>query len=179
MSVTWVRSAAGLWDTVPLDAALMALHRRGPLPVPAGQALFAIPAPLLARHHAPCGTERWTLLCGLGSRVRVNGAPVCPGVRVLADRDAIEPGSGQTVWFSAEELARVLPFPAAADTTCCIRCKLPMAPGTPAVRCPAPGCGFWHHQSDDLPCWTYSSGCAGCNHPTAFDAGFQWTPAAL
>jgi hypothetical protein len=95
---------------------------------------------------------------------------------VLADRDAIALGDRQILFFSSEKLARVLPFPGKDDHTSCIRCKLPLESGTPAVRCPSPECGFWHHQSDDQSCWTYTAACASCGHPTAFDAGFQWSP---
>jgi len=45
------------------------------------------------------------------------------------------------------------------------------------VRCPQ--CGVWHHQSDELPCWVYSSSCSLCDHPTALDAGYRWIPGEL
>ena len=134
---------------------------------------------LLVRTHGTNGFDRWSLLCAPHSTARVNGTPVYAGIRVLADRDAITLDDGNTVFFSCERLAQVVPFPGEDDGTRCIRCKLVLEPATPAVRCPAPGCGFWHHQSEAQPCWTYAESCVSCGHPTAFDAGFQWSPREL
>jgi hypothetical protein len=49
--------------------------------------------------------------------------------------------------------------------------------GTPAVRCPKPGCRRWHHQTDELPCWVYAPSC-GCDQPTTLDDTYHWTPEA-
>lgn len=178
MNHLWLKSTDGTYEPIPLDGAAVSLSGDGPRALPAPAALD-MAAPILVRHHGANGEERWTLLCAASGRVRVNGRQVRAGVRVLADRDAISLAPGQTLWFSSEDLARVAQFPATDSETCCIRCKLPLETDTPAVRCPAPGCGFWHHQSEDLPCWTAAPGCAACGHPTDFDAGFQWSPAGL
>lgn len=179
MSLLWFKDEDGAWIDHALDTDVVIIP-------PATSAQMAAPAtrlcgsaPLLMRSGNAHGFDRWVLLCAAGSRTRVNGARVRIGARVLADRDSISVGDGCVVFFSSEQLARVTPFPSKDDGTCCIRCKLPLDAGTPAVRCPAPGCGFWHHQSNAQSCWTYTTACASCGHPTAFDAGFQWSPSEL
>jgi len=189
MSQLWSKDAAGAWAVQALDADVMVLGGPAPAPLVAPEALGAAAGPALARSRGVNGHERWTLLCDPASRARVNGAPVAAGARVLTDRDAIALGDGRIVYFSAERLAETVPFPGgpggagrpghARSPTSCIRCKLPLDPGTPAVRCPAPDCGFWAHESEELPCWSYTEGCAACGHPTALDAGLQWSPAEL
>jgi hypothetical protein len=126
-------------------------------------------AAALVRHAVE--PEGWVLI---GPRaVRVNGASLDAGIRVLRDRDEIVAGAGR-IFFSSESLAAIVAFPAGAPPTFCARCKLAIAPGSPAVRCPQ--CVLWHHQSDELPCWTYAERCTMCDQPTALDAGFRWTP---
>ncbi len=118
--------------------------------------------------------EVWVLLLREGTDLRVNGMPVLGGLRVLRDRDEIAVG-GSRLYFSTERLARVDPFPGIEErVVACPRCKQPIQPHTPSVRCP--GCGLWHHQTEDLPCWTYSAVCSMCNQKTDLDAGFSWTP---
>lgn len=146
----------------------------------ARERLGSLGEPVLARTESDLAG--WTLICPPGAPVRVNGTPVPLGVRTLADRDAISiagPEGRRTVFLSLERAAELIAFPGEDHETHCIRCKLPLAPGTPAVRCPGRDCGFWHHQSAEQPCWTYTEGCANCGHPTAFDAGLQWTPDLL
>jgi hypothetical protein len=179
VSHLWTKDAAGAWTVHLLETDLVALAGGAPVPLPAPEALGSVTGPVLVRAGVARGADQWVLLCGAASGTRVNGAPVPVGARVLADRDAIALGGGRTLCFSAERLAEVVPFPGGDAATSCIRCKLPLEPGTPAVRCPAPDCGFWAHQSDDLPCWSYTEGCAACGHPTALDAGLQWSPAEL
>ena len=179
MSHLWIRDAAGEWVPHPLTTALVTLAAGAPPAALLREQLGAVTGPVLARGEADHAVERWLLVCRPDTPVRVNGAPVAAGALSLADRDAIALGDGGTVFFSLERAAEVVPFPGEDDHTCCIRCKLPLLPSEPAVRCPDQRCLFWHHQSPDQPCWTYSDGCAGCGHPTAFDAGFQWTPEAL
>jgi hypothetical protein len=179
VSLLWVNEGEGVWVHHPLDADFVVLSPGDPVRLVVGDAPSFGSGPVLARGPDARGFERWIILDASASRTRINGAPMPIGARVLADRDAISLGVGPTVFFSCERLAQAVPFPEEDDRTCCIRCKLPLEPGTPAVRCPAPECGFWHHQCDDTPCWTYTESCAGCGHPTAFDSGFQWSPSEL
>lgn len=90
----------------------------------------------------------WALLAGAQACVTINGRPVVLGIRVLDDRDRIlldGPSLSQPAlaYFSGEEPAVVAPFPG-PEAVICPRCKMPIEPGEPAVRCPA--CDFWHHQ---------------------------------
>jgi hypothetical protein len=119
----------------------------------------------------------WMLFAASSARVLVNGLPVSIGIVVLADRDEIRVPSEPPLYFSTETLAEVGPFPESCPRGFCPRCRQPIAPCSPAVRCP--GCGLSHHASEDLACWTYSPQCAGCSHDTALDAGFRWTPEDL
>ncbi|MBM3882248.1 MAG: hypothetical protein FJ387_21435 [Verrucomicrobia bacterium] len=128
-----------------------------------------------ARHAGPV----WVLIGGATHPVRVNGDPLSTGLRLLRDRDEIQLDAGVRLYFSAEEVAEVRPFPGATEKVFCPRCKLELNPGEPAVRCPAPQCGIWHHQTDQFNCWTYSGGCALCGHPTELAGGLRWTPDQL
>ena len=127
----------------------------------------------LVRATTPDG-ERWVVL-GAPS-VRVNGVALDSGIAVLRNRDELWAG-GVHMFFSSERLATVVPFPASDRPVLCARCKTPMVAAAPAVECP--GCAAWHHQSDDLPCWTYAARCSSCTQMTALDAGFAWTPEGL
>jgi len=108
--------------------------------------------------------------------LRLNGLPVPLGVAVLDDRDEIR-APGITAWFSTEQRALVEAFPDAAHAGSCPRCKQAITTATAAVRCP--GCGLWHHESVEMPCWSYADTCASCAQRTALDAGFEWTPEGL
>ena len=176
MSLLWVKNEDGAWVDHALDNDLVAIGPDAAMPMVAPDARGSHSGTLLVRSGDTHGLDRWLIICSPGSRTRVNGALLPTGVRALVDRDAIALGDRQVLFFSSEQLAQVLPFPGKDDHTSCIRCKLPLESGTPAVRCPAPKCGFWHHQSDDQSCWTYTAACASCGHSTAFDAGFQWSP---
>lgn len=177
MSHLWVKENDSDWAVFPLDTDLVRLAPEGPAPLMGRKRLSCLCDPLLMRTQDSCGQERCVLLSPPRHGARVNGQRVLVGVCVLSDRDVIALGSGQTVWFSSERRAEVVPF--TGEHASCIRCKLPLEPGTPAVLCPAPGCGFWHHQSEDKPCWSYTDGCAACGYPTDLNAGFQWSPADL
>jgi hypothetical protein len=137
----------------------------------AGDAVAVPPARLL---RAAAEREDWVIV---GPRaVSVNGSRLDTGIRVLRDRDELRTGSGR-LFFSTESLAVVVPFIDTGTKTCCPRCKLEIAPGSPAIRCPR--CGVYHHQSEDLPCWTYAKSCSLCDHLTALDAGYDWVPEEL
>ena len=169
----------GAWDAHPLYDDLVELAGSGPIPLAAPELLGSVSGPVVTRACGSRGREQWMLILRPGDRTRVNGTPVPVGACSLAHRDAIAVACGYTVFVTYERIARVTPFPGENDRTCCIRCNLPIDPGTPAVQCPGAECGLWAHQSQDQPCWTYTETCASCGHPTAFDAGFQWSPAEL
>lgn len=138
------------------------------------------PNALLVRQ---ASNDTWILLIEPSAPVWVNGQAVTLGVRILRDRDEIRMGRLQptTLFFSTERMAAVEPFPGADRPIHCPRCKTELAVGVPAVRCPNPQCGLWHHQAPEsnLPCWTYDTRCASCDQQTALDAGYRWTPEGL
>ena len=181
MTQLWIPHHANECVAQPIDGDLVALSFPTPRVI-AREELGAITEPVLARSVTARGVESRTLLEPASAAVRVNGAPLPIGLRTLADRDAISvvhSGVRHLVYLSLERRAEIVPFPADRPETCCIRCKLPLLAGTPAVRCPSPNCAMWSHQSADQPCWTYADSCAHCGHPTDFDAGLQWSPEAL
>jgi hypothetical protein len=179
----WLIDPPDVWTILQLDHDAYALNVHPPAPVVFGAAGFA-PLAELAEHRryprsalvrAPMlGGPGWALLAERPGEVHVNGLPVQAGVKVVADRDEIRFAGQPSMFFSTEALAKVAPFPGAAQPLFCPRCKQAIAAGTPSVQCPH--CLVWHHQSDDLPCWTYATACSCCDQPTALDAGFAWTP---
>ncbi len=130
-----------------------------------------------------CGTEEgtcretWVLLCHPGAGLRVNGKFISWGICVLHDRDEIGLPGCEPFYFSSERLVKVQAYPEGREPASCPRCRQVIQPGTAAVLCP--GCETWHHQSEELPCWTYAETCALCSRPTALDRGFTWTPEGL
>ena len=136
------------------------------------------PGAVLLLPSGRAGTSpRWTLLAGSATGVHINGVPLALGIRVLADKDEIR-AAGHRLFFSTEELARVVPFPGLAQPAFCPRCKQQIQPGDLAVCCPS--CRAWSHQSEKFPCWTYDQSCALCQRQsTALDAGFSFNPATL
>jgi hypothetical protein len=172
MAHLWFEAAPGDWAVTPLPARsvdLRALQRRSARPDDEPR-----PSVWLFHEGTP-GQQRWHLVA-IG-RVFVNGVPVLGGLRVLSDRDEIRVAGVETWFFSTEELARVEPMPVAGKPIVCPRCRQRIDTDILAVKCPA--CSLWHHQSDDLPCWTYAPTCALCPQPTQLDSGFQWTPVGL
>jgi len=119
--------------------------------------------------------ERWVVLAGRRSGVRVNGAEVTAGVRSLRDRDAIEAG-GELYFFTTERLPEVEPLPSQSTPVVCGRCRTVMEPGSPAVCCPQ--CGVWHHATAVLPCWASLAKCSLCSGSTA-GVDYAWTPRGL
>lgn len=123
------------------------------------------------------GAAGFVLLAHRG--VRVNGQALDLGIRSLQDRDEIMIGPDR-VFFSAEAMAEVVPFPGLDGGACfCARCSTEIATGSPAVCCP--GCGAWSHQSDELPCFHYEKAatCPRCDQSNAADAEFRFHPADL
>jgi hypothetical protein len=173
MAHLWFESAPGDWAVTPLSTHcvdLRGLQRRS-VPVPADEPSRSA---WLIQEGKP-GQKHWHLIGN--AQMSVNGVPLVGGLRVLSDRDEIRVAGVESWFFSTEELARVEPMPLPGKPIVCPRCRQHIDRDVLAVKCPA--CGLWHHQSDDLPCWTYAPTCALCPQPTPLDAGFQWTPVEL
>jgi len=186
MSLIWMEDAQAGWTPHQLTARRYRLSAQGLVEAPAD----AEPdGPQQPEASLCCGSgdaARWALLAAPEAGAMVNGTPLCVGIRVLHDRDELvfrsPGGSGsRRFYFSVESVARVEPFPGESDATTCPRCRKKFKHGQPAVRCPNPKCGVWHHQmpEEGLPCWTYAQTCAACPQPTATDAGYLWTPEEL
>ena len=181
MAHLWMKVDAG-WAVAPLrgDAFELSLGPEGELGVRPGEDRKA--TALLLRQPA-AAEQRWALLCrelapeSEEPAVYVNGEPVLTGLRALEDLDELRIGAGDRTFFSTETLATVQPYPSDHPALPCARCRQDLTPGTPGVACPQ--CGVWHHQTEDLPCWTYSENCAYCDQPTDLGSGYRWTPEEL
>lgn len=177
MAHLWVTTESQQWAVLPLedDALTLATNPPQPVshPVAEGEALSNV---LLVRTRGAEGIT-WVLIAGTGLGVSVNGLPLATGMRVVSDRDEIRIPGVSNLYFSTESLARVEQFSGSDQTLFCPRCKQEIENGASAVRCPA--CGVWHHQTEELNCWTYSEVCALCAHATDLNAGFRWTPEEL
>jgi hypothetical protein len=136
-------------------------------------------APTLLRADAGSPDATWLLLTPPTAPVAVNGHPSHAGLVALRDRDEIRLADGTRLFFSTQEIATVEPFTATSTNLRCPRCRRPFVATDLIVRCPGPGCGVIHHQTDDLPCWTYTDRCAVCPRSTALDAEQRWTPEGL
>ena len=179
MAHLWKPNEAGCWMAIPLDdaPASVAAAPEQRLHV-GGDDAFAADGVSLKRFAG--SPEAWAVLCPPSSALRVNGEPVPLGLAVLTDRDELRvAGHLARFFFSSETIAHVESFPEDRNRSfCCPRCKLAIEPGSPVVRCP--GCGLFHHSSDEMPCWGYASTCAGgCGQDTSSNAGFRWTPEDL
>lgn len=158
------------WALLPLEGGAVALGPDEGRPARRGGAA------LLVRSRSAAG-EVWFAMCATPAGVHLNGVPLPAGIRALTERDELRVDGWGRVFFSIERLARVEPFPGSERPVRCPRCKLEIAAGAPAVRCPQ--CTVWHHQSDEFLCWTYAEHCALCPQMTALDAGYRWTPEGL
>jgi hypothetical protein len=179
MAHLWTIGQAGDWGVFRLDAEAFELGA-GAQPVRIDElsdADAAGAAAVLLRRIDDASGPRWALLARPEAHALVNGAPAHLGVVMLSDRDEIRAGSASPLFFSTEAPATVSSFPESGPRGFCPRCKQALQAGAPAVRCP--DCGLWHHESEDLNCWTYAPQCAGCPHDTALDGGFRWTPEDL
>ncbi|MCL4180046.1 MAG: hypothetical protein KJ072_20150 [Verrucomicrobia bacterium] len=134
-------------------------------------------AATISRYRRAAELPVWVLYAAPTAGVEINGRPLWLGIRVLRDRDAIGLGERMPLFFSTEELARVESFPRLGTPVFCARCKLPIAEGAPAVRCP--NCGHWCEQSETKACWSYGPTCPMCEQPTSFETGYRWTPEEL
>lgn len=175
MGHLWVREKGSGWAVLPLDGFRVPLSAElgggGRLPP-----LESAPASVVQVTSE--GRVAWVLLVADTGRVRVNGRSVPARMRVLRDQDEIRIGA-QRFFFSAEERAQVREFSGEGPGASCPRCKQALRKGDLSVRCPGTKCGVSYHQSEELPCWTYAGVCALCGHPTALDAGFQFSPEGL
>lgn len=174
MAHFWVQDPTTGWAIAPLEGEVLALSVDGFSQAhvsPEGAA--SADGPRVARRQGPEG-ESWVLMAGTKGCVRVNGLPLVLGLQVLADRDEVLLDGSARLFFSTEQLARVESAPQTQNRIFCPRCKQAIDRGSPAVKCPQ--CGGWHHQSEELPCWTYSKNCALCDQSTELQAGYRWTP---
>jgi len=187
----WVEDRVGEWAVVPIEGDTLdvtrlveQLNAQESLPHHQAEALTRDadcastvsldPHRVMLLRAGAHGSVEWLLLAPTDRVVRINGMALPAGIAVLSDRDEIAEVPGRSLFFSTERLAVVEPMPAFDPLLVCPRCKQPIATGSPSVCCPQ--CGLWYHQTDELPCWRYSSTCSQCPAPTAVDAGFQWTP---
>jgi hypothetical protein len=177
MAHLWLKDDSDGWAVLSLDKQAYTLATNPPRPVaPHLAAEVAASRVLLLRAQLVEGAS-WVLLAKEDGDVFINGSRLSLGIRVIADRDEIRVRDLATIYFSTESLPAVAQFPGAEKALFCPRCRMKIEEGRLAVRCPS--CGVWHHQTDDLPCWTYAEVCALCPQPTDLDAGFRWTPEEL
>lgn len=182
MAHLWMQDAEGAWGVLALSADELDLRQ---LAARVGDERGERRSGDAARAAAPAGRllqitadpTEWALLASPQAEISINGLPVQVGIQILTDRDEVRIGSSDSMFFSTECLARCEPLPPADRPLFCPRCRQPIETGSLAVRCPQ--CALWHHQSAELPCWTYSPTCALCPQPTELDAGFRWTPEDL
>ncbi len=183
MAQLWIRDHDNVWAVLPLAGRVVSLTTDGPRLVdkPAvSSGSRGIDAAVFASINGGGendGRADWVLLARAGVRVDVNGLPLGTGLRLLRHQDEVRVDDAGTFFFSAETLPEIVPYPDDGQSRHCPRCKDVLKPGTPAVRCPC--CALWYHQTDDMPCWTYGSRCGACDHPTAMDVGFRWSPEDL
>ena len=177
MAHLWLRNDSEQWAVMPLEEGAFTLMASPPKALRKRlRESEAINDVLLLRAHEGAAAA-WVLVAGARARVSVNGACVNTGLRVLADRDEIRVADAECIYFSTETLSRVEEFPGNDQTLFCPRCKQEIENGSLAVKCP--GCGVWHHQTEELNCWTYSEVCALCSQATSLETGFRWTPEEL
>lgn len=176
MSHLWTMDRlVGEWAVAALDGVAFALFADGSVSRITQAALGRSDAPVWLFRSGQGDAESWVLIAP--GRVLVNGSAAWVGIRILRDRDEVRMEGGARWFFSTENLAKVEPFPVTRQAASCPRCKQPIDRETEAVRCPS--CGVWHHQSAELPCWSYGTCCALCDQTSEFTNSFRWTPAQL
>lgn len=179
MMKIWRQDEADGWEPATLAGDLFRIRRRNSAGADLQPCAAVAPGP--SAYLLRPADAGWCLLAPADLPVRINGLPLDAGLRVLADRDEIllPATAGQPavrLFFSAEEMASVEPLDT-ATTGVCPRCSGPIEVGTPAVRCPH--CHVWHHQSQEWPCWSYSSRCGACQRAAAPLEAACWNPAEL
>jgi hypothetical protein len=147
--------------------------------VPTGLDRLASGLPTLFRSTEGSFGNVWLLAAPSHEAVAVNGEPVRAGLVALRDRDEIRLADGERLFFSTQDGATVEPFAGSSTDLRCPRCRRSFEVGSMIVRCPGPGCGVIHHQTDDLPCWTYTEWCAVCPQSTELGEEHRWTPEEL
>jgi hypothetical protein len=174
MAHLWVRDETESWAVLPLEHDAFSLNAELPRPIvrrlSEGEAMSEV---LLIRTDT-AQANLWVLIANAKAGVSVNGIPLATGIRVVSDRDQIRVRGAREFYFSTETLARIEPFSGGEQTIFCPRCKQEIETTMSAVKCPA--CGVWHHQTDELNCWTYAEVCALCAQATDLSTGFRWTP---
>ncbi len=121
------------------------------------------------------------LIAAAGVSVRVNGAAVVGGLRVLHHKDELVVGA-QQLFFSAESVpaVEVYQHDESGRRPRCPVCRAEIQDGQSVVRCP--GCSRLYHQIEAgadtaaKPCWTYSPACRFCEHPTSMSGEPTWRP---
>ncbi len=146
-----------------------------PATTPSPEAPQPHPPPLLVRARPGQPSETWVALSVAPGGLVVNGRPLSTGLKRLSHRDELRMGVARA-WFSSECRARVEPYGGEGELPC-PRCKLPIEPGQPSVRCP--NCRVVHHQLTERDCWTHVPQCAGCQTPTILGAELAWSPERL
>ena len=172
MAQIWFIHATGRWELRPLVEPVYAL-RAATVPPVCVRTNGMTPSDAVVTRH----DETWVAMAAAPGAVVVNGQPLFLGLRVLRDRDELLVCGRVRLYFSTESLPQVLPLPDVGRSVICPRCQQPITPGLAAVKCPK--CATFHHQTDELPCWTYTPTCVLCDQPTDLNAGYRWTPAEL
>ena len=177
MAHIWIKESGQPWVAVQLTGKACSIASGKSLREYKRRANITGVRPSLVAFQDVAGHEDWALLSSVGTDIRVNGAAMRLGLRVLRDRDAIQVKGRGAMFYSTERLAAVEPFPSTQEAVFCPRCKTAIEAETPGIKCP--NCGIWYHHSEDLPCWTYAQWCALCDQQTGLDAGYRWTPEEL
>ncbi|MEW6207429.1 MAG: hypothetical protein AB1631_03625 [Acidobacteriota bacterium] len=174
---------AHLWLSVedqiavfPLDGEAFSLSTHPPRRIAAPVCKDALQGIALLKVENPNGAL-WIVVAGADQTVHINEFPLSLGIRALSDKDRIWVSGVGSFFFSTESLAAVERFPGAEQKIFCPRCKLEIEEGQSAVKCPQ--CSRWHHQTDEMKCWTYTKHCALCPQMTSLDAGYRWMPEPL
>ena len=170
MAHLWIATGNGGHAVLALEQAEHAL--------PAGPWPFTADAPAAATLIRVDARDTWALVAR-DERVRVNGVAIPAGLAIVADKDEILVPGVPPMWFSTETIARISKAPALdGRALSCPRCRRTIEVGTPAVACPS--CRVWHHQTPELPCFTYDAApCGACGERFDLDGAFRWCPDEL